>query len=132
MPGSTVLMKPNSSGKTLFADVILRAVGKAFRDDLKASSRRRQTENRSFANAGRCSASVLSSSNSRSTFRNSLPSGILWVNALPLDVTSKQRISLVTELLPRPAVGQETGCHPCSTLPSQIVTHLVLNARNAG
>jgi hypothetical protein len=45
MPGSTVLMKPNSSGKTLFADVILRAVGKAFRDDLKASSRRRQTEN---------------------------------------------------------------------------------------
>ena len=25
---------------------------------------------------------------------------ILWVNALPLDVTSKQRISLVTELLP--------------------------------
>ena len=74
MPGSTVLMKPNSSGKTLFADVILRAVGKAFGDDLKASSRRRQTENRSLANAARCSASVLSSSNSRSTFRNSLPS----------------------------------------------------------
>ena len=74
MPGSTVLMKPNSSGKTLFADVILRAVGKAFGDDLKASSRRRQTENRSLANAARCSASVLSSSNSRSTLRNSLPS----------------------------------------------------------
>jgi hypothetical protein len=37
---------------------------------------------------------------------------ILWVNTLPLEVTSKQRISLVTELLPRPAVGHETGCHP--------------------
>jgi hypothetical protein len=31
---------------------------------------------------------------------------------LALEVTSKQRISLVTELLPRPAVEQETGCHP--------------------
>ena len=27
---------------------------------------------------------------------------ILWINTLPLDVTSNQRISLVTELLPDP------------------------------
>jgi hypothetical protein len=75
---------------------------------------------------------VLSPSHSQSTFRNSLPfrtwhrslkktahdhaARILWINTLPLDVTSKQGISLITELFSGPAVGQETECLPTPTL----------------
>jgi hypothetical protein len=98
MPGSTVLVKPNSSGKTLFARCDLEGCWSSFRDDLKASSQRRQTENRSFAKASRCSASVLTPSNSRSTFRNSLPSRRWHISFKPVESVKFQigtRISAV-------------------------------------
>jgi hypothetical protein len=87
MPGSTVLMKPNSSGKTLFARCDLEGCWSSFRDDLKASSQRRQTENRSFAKAGRSTLEIPCLQEMASVFKENCHDQafrILWINACPL------------------------------------------------